>query len=86
MECLRLCGGDVDFEKEKLYIRHGKGGRIGLHYSRNPFMTSWVPHLQALFRNAFIGTGGEYSNRTRTNGTCGCKNHRNLYACDGKKY
>ena len=27
MACLRLRVGDVDFEKEKLYIRDGKGGK-----------------------------------------------------------
>lgn len=27
MECIRLRVGDVDFEKEKLYVRDGKGGK-----------------------------------------------------------
>jgi integron integrase len=27
MECVRLRVGDVDFEKEKLYVRDGKGGK-----------------------------------------------------------
>ena len=27
MECIRLRVGDVDFEREKLYVRDGKGGK-----------------------------------------------------------